>query len=173
MRDITGRCGLSPGALYRHFASKDDLLQAVVSLGHERMESRIASALGAASPRPVPRLAAFVRAYVTGHVTQPELAQLVRREYLHLSPARRDAVVRRRRALRAQLAGLIEEAAAAGDIDPLPGPDSATRLAVMVLDMSSRTSEWYHARPDRPAAELAELYVAAALRLAGHRPART
>jgi hypothetical protein len=37
----------------------------------------------------------------------------------------------------------------------------------MVLDMCSRTSEWYDPRREEPPARLAERYVTAALRLAG------
>jgi AcrR family transcriptional regulator len=167
VRDITSACGLSPGALYNHFASKDDMLWVLVGHGHESLERRIAAGLADVPDDPGQRAAAFVRAYVTGHLVHPELAQLVRREYLHLSPARYDETVRRRRRLRQQLSELLRRGATAGVFDLIDGPDGATRVAVMVLDMCSRTSEWYDPRREEPPARLAERYVTAALRLAG------
>jgi AcrR family transcriptional regulator len=167
VRDITSACGLSPGALYNHFASKDDMLWVLVGHGHESLERRIAAGLADVPDDPGQRAAAFVRAYVMGHLVHPELAQLVRREYLHLSPARYDETVRRRRRLRQQLSELLRRGATAGVFDLIDGPDGATRVAVMVLDMCSRTSEWYDPRREEPPARLAERYVTAALRLAG------
>ena len=107
VRDITSACGLSPGALYKHFASKDDVLYELVRHGHERLERRIDAALAGAPDDAVRRTTAFVHAYVAGHLAQPELAQVVRREYLHLSAARHREIVRRRRALRGRLAALL------------------------------------------------------------------
>ena len=75
VRDITGACGLSPGALYRHFASKDDMLYELVRHGHARLEKRVATALAAlpAGADAVARTQAFVQAYVLGHLVSPEL----------------------------------------------------------------------------------------------------
>ncbi len=169
VRDITRACGLSPGALYNHFASKDDLLFALVQHGHGALERRVAEALDAAADSgPRVRTAAFVRGYVLAHLLRPELAQVVRREYLHLTPERCQLIVLRRRGMRARLASLLREGAAAGDFNLLDGPHAATRAAVMVLDMCSRTSEWYDpTRRGEPPAAVAERYVAGALRLVG------
>jgi TetR/AcrR family transcriptional regulator, cholesterol catabolism regulator len=167
IRDITRACGLSPGALYNHFASKDDVLYQLVTHGHHRLEQRLADALAEVAEDPVARTTAFVHAYVMGHLVHPELAQVVRREYLHLSAPRYEETVRRRRALRHELTRLLGEGAAAGRFDLIGGGDAPTRVAVMVLDMCSRTSEWYDPTRSDPPDELADRYVSAALRLAG------
>lgn len=169
IRDITRACGLTPGALYSHFASKDDLLYLLVRHGHERLERRIAGSMAGAGAPAVERTRAFVHAYVIGHLVQPELAQVVRREYLHLSPLRRQEIVRRRRELREQLTALLRAGAEAGAFDLIGDTDAPTRASIMILDMCSRTSEWYD--PSRSGApdDLAELYTVAALRLAGAR----
>lgn len=168
IRDITSACGLSPGALYNHFAAKDDVLFRLIEHGHEALERRIAASLAPVADRgPVERTVAFVRAYLMGHLVHPELAQVVRREYLHLSAERYRAVVARRRMLRRRLAELLGEGVAAEEFHLVGGKDAPTRAAVMVLDMCSRTSEWYDPARAEPPAELAELYVAAALRLLG------
>jgi AcrR family transcriptional regulator len=167
VRDITKACGLTPGALYNHFASKDDVLYALVAHGHTSLEQRIVDELAGTGDSCVERVAAWVRAYVMGHLVHPELAQVVRREYLHLSPDRYLQIVRRRRTLRAQLSDLLQAGAAEGTFELLGGNIAAIRVAVMVLDMCSRTSEWYDPRRNDPPARLADQYVAAALRLVG------
>ena len=94
VRDITGACGLSPGALYRHFASKDDMLYALVRHGHARLEQRVGHGAGRAAGRRRrgrAHAAPSSSAYVLGHLVSPELAQVVRREYLHLSERRATA----------------------------------------------------------------------------------
>jgi AcrR family transcriptional regulator len=169
VRDITSACGLTPGALYNHFPSKDDLLAVLVKHGHDRLDRRIAAALAGVGDDPVARFEAFVRGYVMGHLVHPELAQVVRREYLHLSPARHEDIVRRRRLIRRQLADVLRDGTARGAFDLIGGPDAPTRVAVMILDMCSRTSEWYDPSHAEGPDELAERYVAAAKRLAGAR----
>jgi AcrR family transcriptional regulator len=173
VRDITRACGLSPGALYNHFAARDDVLYELVRHGHARLERRIDRALAAADPAdPVSRYVAFVNAYMQGHLAQPQLAQVVRREYMHLSPKRRDQIVHRRRALRAELARLLRDGCVAGYFDLIDGPRGAVNAAVMVLDMCSRTAEWYDPNRGDRAEPLIKRYVQAALRLAGA-PIRT
>jgi AcrR family transcriptional regulator len=173
VRDIARACDLSPGALYKHFDSKDDVLFVLVQHGHDSLERRVTAALQGAAPDPMSRISAFVHAYVMGHLVHPELAQVVRREYVHLSPDRVEVVVRRRRAMRAQLTSLLRAGAKDGEFELIGGRNGPTRTAVMVLDMCSRTSDWYdptRARAERPET-LAERYVLGALRLVGARAA--
>jgi AcrR family transcriptional regulator len=167
IRDITSACGLSPGAFYKHFESKDELLYVLVRHGHDSLERRIGDAMAEAADAPLPQTSAFIRAYMTGHLVNPELAQVVRREYLHLSGGRYAEIVRRRRQLRQRLADLLRRGSEADEFDLIDGPDGATRVAVMMLDMCSRTSEWYDPRRAEPPHRVAERYVVAALRIAG------
>jgi TetR/AcrR family transcriptional regulator, cholesterol catabolism regulator len=174
VRDLTRACGLSPGALYNHFASKDELLDTIVRHGHLRMRRRVERALESCPDRPVGRLDAFVHAYVAGHLASPELAQVVRREYLHLSPERYRAVVAERRRFRRVLETILSDGLRAGSFDII-GADTAmsapavTGQAVMILDMCSRTSEWFVRGGSTDADELARRYVLAARRMVAAR----
>jgi AcrR family transcriptional regulator len=170
IRDITKACGLSPGALYKHFAGKDDVLDVLVVHGHAALERRIDAAMDGLANEPTVRTRAFVHAYVMGHLEHPELAQVIRREYLHLSEPRYEATVKRRRQLRERLSALLRAGQSAGTFELIDGRNGATRVAVMILDMCSRTSEWYNAARAEKPHELADRYVVAALRLAGARP---
>ncbi len=167
VRQITRACGLTPGALYKHFASKDDLLYTIVEHGHCRLEQRIADALADVPADPVLRTSRFVHAYAIGHLENPQLAQVIRREYLHLSTPRYEHTVARRRRLRDQLGTLLRRGQAAGSFELIDGKSGATRVAVMIMDMCSRTSEWYRPGHAYQPRELADRYVVGALRLAG------
>ena len=167
VRDLTRACGLSPAALYNHFASKDDLLYTLVRHGHDRMQRRIDEALADAPKDPTSALHAFVQAYTVGHVSQPELAQTVRREYLHLSPARCAEIVDERRAVRNRLSALLLDGERAGTFHLIGGADGAVATALMVLDMCSRTSDWFDRSRESDPAGIVQRYVVAALRLVG------
>ena len=47
VRDITSACGLTPGALYNHFESKDHLLYLVVRDIHRQVDDQLAALLAA------------------------------------------------------------------------------------------------------------------------------
>lgn len=170
VRDITRACGLTPGAMYKHFASKDDVLYALVRQGHDRMDRRIAEGLAAAGRGPEDRLRAFVRAYATGNLQNPEFARVVRREYVHLSPARYAGIVEQRRAVRETLTTILRSGHRRGRWRLIGGQGGATRQAVMVLDMCSGTSAWFTPGGPTPATALVDAYVEAALRLVGAPP---
>jgi len=173
VRDLTKACGLSPGALYNHFPSRDELLFTIVRHGHDRMRRRIETTVHAAGTAPADGFRAYVGAYVAGHVEQPELAQLVRHEYLHLSPAHYAEIVVMRRAMRRTLTGFIRDGAEDGTFDLIGDPVGQT---LMILDMCSRTSDWFDRSRETDPNEIAARYVQAALRLvgvsAGTRPTR-
>ena len=67
------------------------------------------------------RVAAFVRGYVSGHLASPMLAQVVRREYVHLADDRLAEIVARRRAMRERLAALLRSGQRAGALRLIPG----------------------------------------------------
>ncbi len=167
VRDLTKACGLSPGALYNHFPSRDDLLFTIVRHGHDRMQRRIDTALASAGDDPVARFCGWVGAYVTGHVDQPELAQLVRHEYLHLSPSHYADIVAKRREIRRMLTDFITAGAGQGKFE-LVG--DAVGQTLMVLDMCSRTSDWFDRTRDSETDQIVVRYVQAALRLVGAGP---
>jgi AcrR family transcriptional regulator len=166
VRDLTRACGLTPGALYNHFASKDDLLYTLVRHGHSRMQRRIDREITEAPDEPEPAFRSFVGAYLAGHVEHPELAQTVRREYLHLSPARYREIVDARRAMRDQLSRILADGQREGAFH-LIGDAGAVGSALMVLDMCSRTSDWFDRRRESDPAGIVERYVTGALRLVG------
>jgi hypothetical protein len=137
------------------------------------MRRRLDDALSGCSDDPHEQFSAFVRAYVVGHLVGPKLAQVTRREYLHLSPGRCAEVTAERRRFREQLAEILCAGAKNGAFELIDGvgdtgpADGATGQALMVLDMCSRTSEWFDPHGPSDIDELTERYVRAARRLVG------
>src|SRR5215469_2953680 len=63
--DITRACGLTPGALYNHFASKDHLLYLVVRDIHQQADNQLAALLAEADDNPVIQLITAVKFLVS------------------------------------------------------------------------------------------------------------
>ncbi len=173
VRDITNACGLTPGALYNHFGSKNELLYVIVRDIHARLELAVeAVRAAAAGPAGVAdtreELAAIVRHYIGSHALNRRSVRVANREYLLLTGEWRAEVVAIRRRLREQVAEVLWRGqqdgvfALAGE-----GRPAATLTALAILDMCVHISEWFEERRPLRTEELAEWYVALALRMAG------
>ncbi len=173
VRDITNACGLTPGALYNHFGSKNELLYVIVRDIHARLELAVeAVRAAAAGPAGVAdtreELAAIVRHYIGSHALNRRSVRVANREYLLLTGEWRAEVVAIRRRLREQVAEVLWRGqqdgvfALAGE-----GRPAATLTALAILDMCVHISEWFEERRPLRTEELAERYVALALRMAG------
>jgi AcrR family transcriptional regulator len=62
VRDIMKACGLTQGALYNHFKSKDELLHDIIASTQAELERLCQQAVAGAGDDPRAKLAAFVRA---------------------------------------------------------------------------------------------------------------
>jgi AcrR family transcriptional regulator len=71
LRELAARAGVSAGAPYHHFASRDDLLASIAEEGFTRLEARLIAAREAAPNSPSARLEAIGLAYVTFAVSAP------------------------------------------------------------------------------------------------------
>ncbi|MCO6005278.1 TetR/AcrR family transcriptional regulator [Actinoallomurus purpureus] len=170
VRQITEACALTPGALYNHFGSKDELLYVLVRDIHLRLEAEVTAAQEAVAGDPVAELSAIVGAYVTRHADNQGTARVANREYPLLTGAWYDEVVAIRRRLRDRLTDVL----AAGnrkDLFRLVGGDdrAAVLTAIPILDMCVHISEWFHERRPLGAEDLRARYVDLALRMAGTR----
>ena len=74
VRDITAACGLTSGALYNHFSSKEQLLYVLIRDIHLLADQGLEAAIADAGTQPSARLAAAVRfmvAQAAGHQETP------------------------------------------------------------------------------------------------------
>ncbi|GLY74177.1 TetR family transcriptional regulator [Actinoallomurus iriomotensis] len=171
VRQITEACGLTPGALYNHFESKDELLYTVVRDIHLRLESVLTAAVGAVAGDPVAELSAIVRVYVARHSDHRETARVANREFPLLTGAHYDEVVAIRRRLRDTVVDVLLAGQKKQVFDLVGGDDrtAAVLTALPILDMCVHISEWFHEHRPLSHAELEARYVGLALRMAGAR----
>jgi len=169
VREITSACGLSPGALYNHFNSKDDLLYVLVGHRHLRLERDVIAAQKLAAGNPVSEFVAIIRVYVRAHVAGRQGAQVANREYRHLSGPRREEVVAVRRRLRDRMVSVLRRGSKTGVFDISGGSDkkSLTITAATILEMCINCSQWFDAQGTMTIEELERRFIDLSLRMVG------
>jgi AcrR family transcriptional regulator len=169
VREITEACGLTPGALYNHFSSKEELLYVLVRDIHLRLETIVEQAVMPVAGDPVSELAAIVEVYVARHSHHRTTSRVGNREYRLLTGEWYDEIVAIRRRLRDRLTDVLVAGQRAGLFRLVGdnGGTSANVTAMTILDMCIHISEWFHDRKPLSFVELQGLYVEMALRLAG------
>ncbi|MDA8343122.1 MAG: TetR/AcrR family transcriptional regulator [Actinomycetota bacterium] len=172
VREITGACGLTPGALYNHFTSKEDLLYDLVVGRHRLLDDVVVAELTSVGDDPVDRLTAVVRVYVEVHVHARQGSRVANREYPNLTGPRLAEVVAIRRRLRDRVMDILAAGAAQGRFDICGGTGRASVMvaAATILDMCIHATEWLHEGGPLSMPELQERYVAMALRIVGASP---
>ncbi|MFF2197503.1 TetR/AcrR family transcriptional regulator [Streptomyces sp. NPDC058157] len=165
-RDIAGRAGMSPAALYIHYKTKEELLHRISRIGHDKaleiLESA-ASAPGAAAER----LDAAVRSFVRWHAAHHTTARVVQYELDALAAEHRSEIVALRRRSDAAVRRILADGVRAGEFDvpDVPG----TTLAVLSLCID--VARWFNADGRRTPDEVGALYSDLVLRMVGARPA--
>ncbi len=156
-RDITAAVGLSPGALYVHFPSKEHLLFEIIRTGHVRSLEILteAEAGGNAASNLRSLVARFVawhaHHHVAGRVSQYELAALTPEHYAEILHLRRQSTDIFRQAVNR---GIGEGTFAAVDVH---------RVVRAILSLGVDLVRWYRTGgPDSPE-QLGEFYANLAL----------
>lgn len=168
VREITQACGFTQGALYNHFASKDELLYELVLDIHVQLERHAVAMRAAAGGDPVDELAAIIAVHVAAHSRFRERSRIGNQEYRLLTGEHLETVLAIRRRLRDQLADVLAAGQRAG-VFSLVG-DSPGGTARAMLDMCGLISEWFHADGRLSDTAMHRRYVELALRMAGGPP---
>jgi AcrR family transcriptional regulator len=162
-RDITAAVGLSPGALYVHFPSKEDVLFEIVRTGHER-------ALEAMRTQPdngdltdyVHRL---VASHVAWHARHHTVARVCQYELAALTPEHHVVVVDLRQQFSSVLRSAVTRGTNAGVFD-VPDVSRAVRA---VLSLGVDLVRWYRLDGADPPEALGGFHADLALRMIGAR----
>ncbi len=171
VREIAAACGLTAGALYNHFSSKEQLLYVLVRDVHVLVTAQIAAVLQATDPDPVSQLAALVRVLVSHTAGAKKQSRVANREFTMLTGERRQEIRMLRRQIRDQFAAVLQTGADQG-VFMLPGGNdagsaalTASTITVMCVHISERTLS------NHPfsTAELQDRYAEMALRMVGAR----
>ncbi len=100
-RDIAGRAGMSPAALYIHYKTKEELLHRISRIGHDKALAILRTAADGEGTA-AERLAAAVRSFVGWHAAHHMTARVVQYELDALGEEHRTEIIalRRRRTRR-------------------------------------------------------------------------
>lgn len=153
---ICDALGMSPGALYRYFPSKAEIILAIVDADREETEERI-GALGRA-PDFRAALVAGLDEAMCAMSGEARLALEIAAEGAR-DEAVRDRLARSDREARAALAAAIARAMAAGEVGPEVEPEGAAALIVALVDGAAGPAGAAFAGlpPERRATALARL----------------
>jgi AcrR family transcriptional regulator len=144
VQEVADAVGIRKPSVYKHFASKEQLLLAALELGHHHREAVITE-IDSLDAEPIERLREYLRRYVVRSLENAELTAVFSREWSTLSDPNRAADLRRRRTHRHFLRDLVVACQEAGAADP--GLD-ARYAATYLRGAVNAAPEWYH--PDGP-----------------------
>jgi AcrR family transcriptional regulator len=161
-RDIAGRAGMSPAALYIHYKTKEELLHRISRIGHDRALDILRTA-AAGEGDATRRLADAVSSFVRWHAGRRTTARVVQYELDALGPEARAEILDLRRQVDAEVRGIIEDGVASGEFDV---PDvRGTTLAVLSLCID--VARWFNVNGSRTPDEVGALYADLVLRMVG------
>ncbi|MEU4346535.1 TetR/AcrR family transcriptional regulator [Streptomyces sp. NPDC023838] len=164
-RDIAGRAGMSPAALYIHYKTKEELLHRISRIGHDKALEILETSADAGGTA-ADRLADAVRSFVRWHAGHHMTARVVQYELDALGPEHRTEIVGLRRRSDAAVRRILNEGVAAGEFDvpDVPG----TTLAVLSLCID--VARWFNTEGRRTPDEVGALYADLVLRMVGAQP---
>jgi TetR/AcrR family transcriptional regulator, cholesterol catabolism regulator len=169
VREITGACGLTPGALYNHFSSKEHLLYVLVRDVHLQVVGQVAAVAEAAGPDPVEQLTATVRFLVAHTAGFKKQSRVANREFTVLTGTRLQEIRAIRRQLRDRMSQILLDGAQRGAFNLVGGNEaaSATLCSGTIANMCVHISEWTLEHYPLGIPDLQDRYAQMALRLAG------
>ena len=145
VRDIMKACGLTQGALYNHFKSKDELLHDIIASTQAELERLCQQAVAGAGDDPRAKLAAFVRVYVVRHCRLGSRRWSPTARSAGSTPSACADIRRSRRAIRDIVVGILAEGVERGVFDPpqIDGRRDLKAMAMALLDQCTHVSMWY------------------------------
>lgn len=161
-RDIAGRAGMSPAALYIHYRTKEELLYQISRVGHERSVAILQDAAGVEGGV-ADRLDFAVRTFVRWHAEHHTTARVVQYELSALEDGHYAEIVAMRRRTEEVLRGLLEDGVAAGEFTVT----DVRGTAVAVLSLCIDVARWYRPGGPRTPEEIGALYAGLVLRMVG------
>jgi len=145
LREIAEAVGIRKASLYYHFASKEEIVEAVVNDGVRFVHEAVVAALAQASDAtPRKRLEAAIRAHLTALHGHGDYTSASIKVFTFGATPTPDSVRRVRRAYEDVWRALIAELQEAGALAPQRAPDA---LRFFLLGALNGSTDWY--RPDR------------------------
>ena len=165
MQDVVERAGMTKGAFYHHFNTKDDALREL----HDEFLDRVTAALGLALDRyttPTEQLAQIAYDVAMVCIIYQKHVAVFFRDQRALDEDVRRPILERRRAFTRSVRDVVRAGIERGEFSAHLDPDTA---ALGVLGMAIWTYQWYRPDGSRSAEELAQQVSGMALAALGAR----
>lgn len=162
-RDITDAAGMSPGALYAHYATKEEVLYELSLEGHREIQQVIAEA-AAVHTDPVSRMRSVFHAYARWHAERHTSARVAQVELTSLTDVHFRVIAQVRREIADQFRALVSDGCRDG-VFRVPDEPTAT-LALLSLGVD--ISRWYSESGGWTPETIADRYAVLALQMLGH-----
>jgi AcrR family transcriptional regulator len=159
-RDIAGRAGMSPAALYIHYKTKEELLYQISRVGHLRSLTMLGEARDSGGTA-AERLAGAVRAFVRWHAEHHTTGRVVQYELGALAPEHYTEIVALRRETEQAIRTIIADGVAAEEFDV--SDVAGTTLGVLSLCID--VARWFNPSGRRTPDEVGALYADLVLRM--------
>ena len=159
-RDIAGRAGMSPAALYIHYKTKEELLHRISRIGHDKA-LEILSAAADGDGTPTERLAEAVRSFVRWHAGRHTTARVVQYELDALAEGHRTEIMELRRQSDAAVRRILGEGVATGEFDVPDVPGTTVAVLSLCIDVA----RWFNTQGRRTPDEVGALYADLVLRM--------
>jgi AcrR family transcriptional regulator len=156
VREIAAAANMLPGSLHYRYASKEDLLLALIDHGIERATAAVRVAIAGVED-PHERLRAALRAHLSLLVHEDVSIYVLLYEGRSLSGDTRADMVRRRDRYDALWDGILNKAAAAGRVRP--GADLRL-VRLLILGAANWTAQWFSPRGKYSSDEVADAFMA-------------
>jgi AcrR family transcriptional regulator len=160
VRDLMNACGLTAGALYAHYPSKEELLFSLVREGRQRLQARLA-ALFQLSGVPSQRLARLVYVHTLFQLKNLQLARVASSEFRYLPDEMRADLGKIARKLNAYFDETLAQGVEAGLFN-ISSP-LATRMAI--LSGGNFAPQWFEPKGKVSAEAIAAWHAEMALRV--------
>jgi AcrR family transcriptional regulator len=159
-RDIAGRAGMSPAALYIHYKTKEELLYQISKVGHLRSLAMLSEARDADGTA-ADRLARAVRAFVRWHAEHHTTGRVVQYELGALAPEHYTEIVALRRQSEDAIRAVVKEGMTAGEFDVPDVPGTTLAILSLCIDVA----RWFNPGGRRTPDEVGTLYADLVLRM--------
>ncbi|MEU8363228.1 TetR/AcrR family transcriptional regulator [Nonomuraea sp. NPDC048882] len=168
-RDITSKVGLTPGALYVHFSTKEEVLFEIVRSGHRRALEALRATLPG-DDDPETHLRQVVAVFVEWHAKHHTTARVCQYELTPLSAEHYAEILD----LRAQFNTIFRDAVGRIIDGATADPDDVSRLARSILSLGVDLVRWYRLGGSDTPASLGAFYADLAVHMTaavrGRRP---
>jgi AcrR family transcriptional regulator len=138
-RDISSGVGLSPGALYVHFPSKEVVLFEIIRTAHQRVLTYVSEPAGLSAEDPVHRLRSLVARYTEWHARYHVAARVSQYELAGLSAEHYEEILQMRHETNVVFRAAVERGVTTGafaDID-------VKRVSRAILSLGIDLVRWY------------------------------